>query len=152
MKMADELPVKIYKSAERLSIAAPLPGLEPQDIRIDVTGVGQLHIEGRLRGLLKHDKEVLRDEWNPGPYRRTIDLPVAVDATMANATYENGVLVVSLPIDDSFQPAVVALERLSSTQGRRAGNAGHPPRRIVQGAIGVRGTGETGPRSASNLG
>lgn len=132
--MENELPLKVYQSAERLSIAAPLPGLEPQDIHIDVNGDGRLRIEGSLRGLLKADKEVIRDEWNPGPYRRTIDLPTPVDATMANATYENGVLVVSLPISESFHAAAIELQRLSSTQGRRVGNAGHPPRRVSQSA------------------
>jgi HSP20 family protein len=59
-----ELPVKLYRSEERLTIAAPLPGLEPQDISVDITSEGQLVIEGKARGVFKGDKEVLRDEWN----------------------------------------------------------------------------------------
>ena len=47
------IPVKIYRTADRLMIAAPMPGLEPEDIVITVSGSGQLVLEGALRGALK---------------------------------------------------------------------------------------------------
>jgi HSP20 family protein len=121
-----ELPVKLYRSEERLTIAAPLPGLEPQDISVDVTAEGQLVIEGKARGVFKGDKEVLRDEWNAGPYLRRLNLPDPVDATMGNLTYENGIVVLSVPLAGRTTPASLRLERIGSTIGQRIGNAGHP--------------------------
>src|SRR3989337_1123744 len=117
-------PVKLYRSDDRVTVAAPMPGLEPQDINVAVTEDGKLTLFGELRGTLKGENEVILDEWNPGPYRRSVDLPQPVDGSSANATYNNGVLVVSLVTAGSTVPASIELDRVSATQGIQAGNAG----------------------------
>jgi len=122
------VPVKVYKSDDRLMVAAPMPGLEPQDIRVRLDAAGELVIEGAARGAFKGDKEVLQDEWNAGPYQRSLTLATPVDAAAANVTYENGVLVVTMPVSDSFRAGSLSLERVGPTEGKRYGNAGHPPR------------------------
>jgi HSP20 family protein len=119
-----EVPVKVYKSKERLTVAAPMPGLEPQDIQVWLDEQGQLTLQGQLRGVLKGENEVLQDEWNAGDYHRTLRLEDSVDGSRGNATYNNGVLVVSLPLSASFSPGRLALERLTPTQGRLAVTAG----------------------------
>ena len=83
---AQEISVKMYRSPERLTIAAPMPGMEPENILVEVTDGGSLSLHGLLRGEQKGENEVLLDEWNPGPYHRRLDLPVAVDAELANAS------------------------------------------------------------------
>ncbi len=115
------IPVKVYQSAERLTVAAPMPGLEPQDISVELTAEGRLILRGELRGALKGDKELLVDEWNVGNYLRELDLPVPVDAELATVTYGNGVLVVTLPLAERNRPAHLTLERIDSTRGERVG-------------------------------
>lgn len=119
-------PVKVYKSDDRLTVAALMPGIEPQDIEVALSESGELRLLGRQRGIFKGQKNVLLDEWDAG-YDRTLAFSDAVDGTAANATYENGVLVVSLPLSSSFKPARIGLDRLGATEGRHAGLAGHPP-------------------------
>jgi HSP20 family protein len=119
-----EVPVKVYKSKERLTVAAPMPGLEPQDIQVWLDEQGELTLEGQLRGVLKGENEVLQDEWNAGDYHRMLRLEDSVDGSRGNATYNNGVLVVSLPLSASFSPGRLTLERLTPTQGRLAVTAG----------------------------
>ncbi len=121
------IPVKVYRTSERIMIAAPMPGMEPVDIVVEVTAQGRLILHGDLRGLLKEVKELLQDEWSVGPYHRELDLPVAVNAEQANVTYGNGVLLVTLPISAQTVAARVTLERISPTHGEHKGNAGHPP-------------------------
>jgi HSP20 family molecular chaperone IbpA len=53
---AQILPVKMYETAERLMVAAPMPGLEPDDICIEVTPGNQLVLYGSARGSLKGEK------------------------------------------------------------------------------------------------
>ncbi len=36
------IPVKIYRTHDHLTVAAPMPGLEPEDILVEVTENGQL--------------------------------------------------------------------------------------------------------------
>ena len=122
------IPVKVYRGAGRLTIAAPMPGLEPQDITVDVSGDGRVVLRGEQRGTLKDDKDVLADEWNPGPYRREVALPVAVDGELANVTYNNGVIVVALPIVERARGATHTLETVGPAHGERIGNVGHPVR------------------------
>ncbi len=125
------IPVKVYRTDERLMIAAPMAGMEPENILVEVTSDGRLILHGDQRALLKEVKEVkeakelLIDEWSVGVYHREITLPVSVNATCANIDYGNGVLVVVLPINEQTVPARLTLERVTPTHGEHRGNAGH---------------------------
>ncbi|SRR6266849_1211231 len=94
------IPVKMYRTYDRLMVAAPMPGLEPENIVVEVTEDGHLMLHGDLRSMLKDVKELLVDEWSVGAYHRELDLPVTVDAERANVSYGNGVLLVTLPISE----------------------------------------------------
>jgi HSP20 family protein len=122
------VPVKMYRTAERLTVAAPMPGLGPEDITVEVTAEGYLVLTGRLRGALKGEKELLVEEWSVGPYRRSLALPAPVDATGATVTYGNGVLVVALPLAEATRPSTITLERTGPARGE-GGEA--PERRIA---------------------
>ena len=120
-----QIPVKVYRSADRLMVAAPMPGLQPEDILVEVTANGFLVLQGNLRGLLKDVKELMLDEWSVGGYYRELPLPEVVDAVSANVTYGNGVVVVALPISDIMRPARLTLDKVGPYHGERVGNAGH---------------------------
>jgi len=124
-----EIPVKVYRSDDRLMVAAPMPGLEPENIRIDVTDDGHVILRGELRGLLKDIKDLLIDEWSIGDYYRDLVLPDHVDAGHANVTYGNGVLVVAFPLSSATMPATLLLDKTGTAHGTRFGNAGHRNKR-----------------------
>jgi HSP20 family protein len=119
--------VNLYRTDDRVMVAAPLPGMEPSDIVVELTGNGQLVLHGEFRGALTGQKEVLLEEWSAGAYHRELDLPVAVDGELANVTYGNGVLVVVLPVAEQLRPARLTLQEISPTRGERVGSAGHRP-------------------------
>ena len=121
------IPVKVYRTDERLMVAAPMPGIEPENIVVEVTVDGRLILHGDLRGILKEVKELLLDEWSAGIYHRELALAIPVNAECANVTYGNGVLMVTFPISEQTLPARLVLERITPTRGERKGNAGHPP-------------------------
>jgi HSP20 family protein len=70
------IPVKMYRTYDRLIVAAPMPGLEPENIVVEVAEDGHLMLHGDLRSMLKDVKELLVDEWSVGAYHRELDLPV----------------------------------------------------------------------------
>ena len=123
-----QIPVKVYRTTERLTVAAPMPGLGPENIEVEVTAEGYLVLSGRLRGALTGDKELLTDEWSVGPYHRNLALPAAVDGEAATVTYGNGVLVVTLPVAQATRPAVLSLTRTGPARGE-GGEA--PGRRVA---------------------
>ncbi len=120
-----QIPVKVYRTSDRLMIAAPMPGLEPQDVLIQVTNNGHLILQGELRGMLKNIKELLIDEWSVGGYHRELALPNSVDGMRANVTYGNGVVVVVLPISNQTTAANLTLETVGPVRGQQVGNVGH---------------------------
>jgi HSP20 family protein len=120
------VPVKMYRSADRLMVAAPMPGMEPEDIFVQVTEEGHLILQGEMRGLLKDVKELLIDEWSVGVYSRDIVLPDPVNGEEANITYGNGVIVAALPISTQVIPATLALDKVGVARGEYTGNTGHP--------------------------
>ena len=127
------VPVRVYRSIDRVTVAAPMAGLGPEDITVEVTPTGHVVLDGRLCempkvdcGELKGVKDVLVDEWVVGPYRREIPLDVPVDGPGATLTYGNGVLVVALPIAEETRPARLTLESIAPGRGERVGAAAHP--------------------------
>jgi HSP20 family protein len=114
-----QIPVKVYRTADRLMVAAPMPGLQPEDIMVEVTDSGHLILQGEVRGLLKDVKELLLDEWTVGGYYRDLGLPVgvAVDGEQATITYGNGVLVVALPTSEQNRPAHLTLQSVGIDHG-----------------------------------
>ena len=116
--------VKMYQTPERLTVAAPMPGLEPCDISVRVTAEGTLELMGKRRGPRQDDMDLLLDEWSVGPYQRTLSLPTAVDGELADVTYGNGVLVVALPKADATRAAELTLESVGQARGQRVGSHG----------------------------
>lgn len=127
MQEPQSIPVNLYKTLERLMAVAPMPGLEPEDIIVDITADRRLVLHGEPRGSLKDVKETLSIEWSAGPYHREVELSTAVDGIHANVTYGNGVVTVVMPISEQTRTARLTLARIGATHGERKGNAGHPP-------------------------
>lgn len=103
------VPLKVYRAEKRLTVAAPMAGMEPEDIVIEITEDGRLLLDGRVRGVLKGVNELLLDEWSVGAYCRDYTLPEPVDGSEAVATYGNGVLVVTFPTASQLVPAHLTL-------------------------------------------
>lgn len=120
-----QVPVKVYRSSDRLMVAAPMPGLQPEDILVEITETGHLILQGDLRGLLKDIKELVLDEWSVGHYYRELPLPDAVNGPLANVTYGNGVLVVAMPISERTHAANLTLDTVGPAHGEHIGKAGH---------------------------
>jgi HSP20 family protein len=121
-----KLPVKLYRSHDRVMIAAPLPGVEPEDIDVEVADDGRLIIRVAARATFKGEHQVLLDEWQVGGQLRELRLPCAVDGSIANVTYGNGVLVVTLPVTATLHPARIKLDTISEARGEHAGHHGQP--------------------------
>lgn len=112
-----QVPLKVYRAEGRLTVATPMAGMEPVDIKIEITDDGRLLLDGEVRGLLKDVKELLLDEWSVGAYYRDYTLPMPVDGSQAMATYGNGVLVVTCPLASRTIPAHLTLSSTGTAHG-----------------------------------
>ncbi|MGE0825191.1 MAG: Hsp20/alpha crystallin family protein [Candidatus Binatia bacterium] len=120
------IPVRMYQTDEQLMIAAPMPGLEPEDIAVSIEGQW-LFIRGMERGPGQHGRDLLLDEWTTGPYFRQLSLPCLVDGGRTNATYGNGILVLVMPKRSPHEPTIPAelqLDAITATRGEHVGHSG----------------------------
>ena len=120
------LPVRIYETERRIMVVSPMPGLEPGDIEVTIDA-HRVTLHGRARGPHQHELALLISEWSIGPYLREVRLPVPVAAELANATYDNGVVVLCLPkVPAGAEPgrAEFTLDAIEATRGEPVGHVG----------------------------
>jgi HSP20 family protein len=79
-----------------VTVRAELPGVDPKEIDITVTG-DRLTISGEKKETIEDkDREVYHRETRYGNFSRTLQLPAGVDVQKVSADYANGVLTVTL--------------------------------------------------------
>ena len=118
------VPINLFENDRELMVVAPMPGVGPEDISIDVTDDGHLTVRSAQHGEGQERINYLLREWSYGPYERTIELPHAVDARRANVTYGNGVLSITFPKAGTVNPGRVLVRRTGQARGMTAGHAG----------------------------
>ena len=89
-------PVDIHETADEYVITAELPGLERDDIEIQVDD-GRLTISGVRRERDAPCEQYHRVERGHGDFSRTFQLPLPVDADRITADLHDGVLTVICP-------------------------------------------------------
>jgi len=123
---AQSIPVQIHQSDDHIVLAAPMPGLEPQDISIVIAG-DKITIHGSYRGSRQEKENTLVAEWTVGPYTREVVLPQPVNGPLTNATYGNGVLVLAMPkaqAESDGGHTEFQIEVVQATLGQRIGHTG----------------------------
>jgi HSP20 family protein len=90
--------IEMYERDNQLVVCADLPGLKKENIRIDFSG-DTLTIQGE-RHQECEDKQpgYRRSERSYGGFSRIIPLPEGIDAEKAQATYQDGVLKIIMPM------------------------------------------------------
>jgi HSP20 family protein len=89
--------VDLLDRDQELVLRAELPGVKKDDLKITM---GDHFVTIRAHGhkeQKQEDEKYYRYEMSHGTYERTLTLPVAVDDSKVKATFENGVLELTLP-------------------------------------------------------
>ena len=103
-------PVDVHQTNDEIIITASLPGIKPEDVDIAITGQN-LSIRGEVRA----DEKVERDRYlyrerRTGTFSRTLQLPVRVQAEKAEATFENGLLRLTIPKAEDVKPRQIQVK------------------------------------------
>ena len=95
------IPIDVVSEGEDVVIRASLPGLKPEDISVTLED-RLLTIQGETAADSEIEKgDYLLRERRVGRFSRSLRLPNSVDADKAEPTYENGVLTVTIPRQES---------------------------------------------------
>lgn len=111
-----EVPIEIYETDDNLVVKAALPGVKPEEVDITLTG-DTLTIKGEHKEE-KERKEAkyLYREMRQGSFSRSITLPLETDSDKAAATFENGILIVTLPKAEELKPHNIKI-KVGSPEG-----------------------------------
>jgi len=101
--------VDVFEDKESLKIVAELPGLKPEDVKITMEN-NTLTLRGEKKQVAEEKNErVHRYERSYGSFERSFSLPNTVDAEKAAASFENGVLTITLPKAEKAKPREIAV-------------------------------------------
>lgn len=93
--------VEVSQHDDIYQVRAELPGLSPSDVKLEVAD-GALIIEGERKAEIHQNKGgVQLTERQYGRFYRSIPLPEGAKGEEAKARFENGVLEVSVPLQES---------------------------------------------------
>jgi HSP20 family protein len=98
------LPLDITEAENDFVVMASLPGIKPEDVQTTVLGDTVT-----IRGESKADGEQNGQNWlvrerRFGSFQRSVSLGMPINADMASAQFENGVLTLTLPKSEQARP------------------------------------------------
>ncbi len=102
--------MNVWSSEEGLVIDAELPGVNPEDVDVSVTG-DELTLRGKVNAVDAAEGETHHRRERPrGEFARTLTLPFRAKAEGVKANYRNGVLRLTIPRSDDEKPKRIAIE------------------------------------------
>ena len=93
----------------RAVVRADLAGIDPGDVDLEIRG-RELILAGFRRPGDEQERLYQQLEIEHGPFRRVVALGAEVDASAAKAVYEDGMLVVELPVAAPADARTVPIE------------------------------------------
>jgi HSP20 family protein len=132
----------LYTTEDDVVVCMSIPGANPDDIQISVTG-DTVTISGEVRhehsnmpqaqqgqsqqaqqGRQRQGHQVYYQEIWSGRFQRSFSLPIQVDADKANASFENGILTLTLPKAEATKPRKIQVQPRQTVQGQTAQQSG----------------------------
>ena len=105
------LALDVYETDDSLVVEASLPGLNPDEVDISIVG-NSLTIKGEHEEQQekKEEGKYYCRERRYGAFQRSVGLPVEVNADKAEATFEYGVLKLTLPKAEAVKPRKITVK------------------------------------------
>ncbi|SJN46634.1 18 kDa antigen 2 [Microbacterium esteraromaticum] len=103
------MPVDLYRDGDQYVLHADIPGADPGSIDVDLDG-SQLSIRAqRTAGIAEGARWIARER-GTGSYFRQFTLGDGVDLEGISATYDSGVLSVTIPVSERAKPRKIRVE------------------------------------------
>ena len=109
------MPMDLCKIDDHYVLTADLPGIDPGSVDVDVDS-GTLTISAHRTARSEDAVQWLANERFFGTYRRQLSLGEGIDATAISATYENGVLTVTIPVAERAKPRKIEVSHSGRQQ------------------------------------
>lgn len=97
------MPMDLYRSGDHYVLHADLPGVDPGSVDVNVDN-GTLTIRAERSARSEQDVQWLANERFTGTFQRQLTLGDNIDSGAISATYDNGVLSVTIPVAETAKP------------------------------------------------
>jgi HSP20 family protein len=114
--------VDVFEKDDRFVVKAELPGMKDDDVDVSVVG-DTLTIKGEKKTETEvKNEDYYRCERSYGTFYRSIPIPSNVDANKIEASFDDGVLEVTLPKSAKVKPKKIAVsaKKKTSQSGKKA--------------------------------
>ncbi len=113
------VPIDMHQVGDDVVVRASLPGVKPEEVDISVTG-DTLTIKGET----KAEEEIKREDYlcqecRYGAFYRTVSLPSGLNTDKAEATFEDGVLTLTIPKSEGAKPKVIKAKAKGATKDKK---------------------------------
>ncbi len=115
MRTPQFMPMDLYRAGDHYVLHADLPGVDPGSVDIGVDN-NTLTIKAERTARSTDDVQWIASERFTGTYLRQLSLGEGVDTEHISASYENGVLTVTIPVADKAKPRRVPIETRDERQ------------------------------------
>lgn len=102
------MPIDLHKDGDLYILNADLPGIDPGSVDVDVDG--QLLTIRAERSPRNSDVKWLAHERPTGSFLRQLNLGDGIDTAHISATYDNGVLSITIPVSEKAKPRKVEIQ------------------------------------------
>ncbi len=108
---AYRLAVDAYETEEALVINASVPGMNPDNIHINLEDE-VLTIEGEFNNSVADVKYLIRERAAEGRFRRSLRLNTPVVVDQIEAVFDNGILTLTLPKAPEARPLTIPIRKV----------------------------------------
>ena len=100
----------VIENPESFEVLCDVPGMEIGDMEISIAG-SVLTLKGEKKSTVDKDEaRTYREEMRAGRFQRTLQLPLAVDASRVDAVLKDGILTITLPKQEELKPRQIAVK------------------------------------------
>lgn len=124
--------VDIQEQDDAFIVRASLPGVRPEDVRIETRG-DQVIISGQVQQEQESERgNYLLRERRVGQFYRAFTLPTEVNSDAAEATFANGTLILRLPKSEATRSRQIPVRAEETPQRLESGQTQAPGQRQGQ--------------------
>lgn len=145
------MPMDMYRVDDNYVIHADLPGMDPGSIDVHVEH-GMLTLTAHRTEPPEENVQWLTSERFSGVFRRQISLGEDVDSDRISATYDNGVLNLTIPLHERAKPRQIEVTQGGSSRQVITGSStgSDSPDSREGGAAGATGAANAADRSPAS--
>lgn len=102
--------VNVYDNKDTIIVTAELPGMTKDKVHITYVN-GALTLAGKLEPQTStRDLTMVRQERSAGDFEKTVRIPTKIDQEKINASFNFGILTVTLPKSEDAKPKTISIE------------------------------------------